>query len=854
MGFILRKDKISTLYVAKICCILLLELFCLVDIALAQISLPAIPKSFSLDTKDAVVIPSRQLKPININDFIQQDKKLGIPNRYGVVEQANIDVKAEGVRTEIPGIGTIWQYQVLSQQCYSIGIEFGIFHVPEGAMVFIYDKSRSQILGAFTHVNNNSVNQLTIADLTGQDAIVEYFEPTGQSFPGELVISSITQGYQSPLKASSIRIGINCPEGANWQDAKHSVCLFTFHDSQYSYDCTGFLVNNVREDGTPYFQTANHCVSTNTVARTLVAYFNYENTTCTSTNASKRLSLSGASLKATNSYSDFSLLLLNEFPPASYLPYYAGWEAGSVSPLQGTSIHHPSGTAKSIAIDTNAPFNYSGTLNWTDPNTNSSTTSAANTHWDVQFTSGDVESGSSGAPLFNQSARVIGQLHGGSPGEDFYGKFSVSWNHGSSSSSQLQYWLDPDNKGIKSLEGTYSKVKPKASFSTSLTRICPGSVIMLNDSSIYDPTSWNWSISPSTYEFSGGTGRNTQSPLVKFIQPGIYSISLVVANPNGSDTLTRKSYIQSGDLQVKLSGVGPDRLVCGCDLLNFPISATGALNYSFVLERPDKINTVSKADSIFLSLKPAEKKYGSFSSWIKVIGTQGSCTSLDSLDLQVSMPVNDDVENAVVLHPGRNGAYTNFCASLESGEAVPSTTMQKTIWFTFQAPSSGRITIDTHGFNDQIALYDATSFSQLLSGNSAAYKMIASNDDRSASDITAMIENLNVVPYRKYYLQVGGTNGTTGSSILDLLSNSVEVYPNPASGSVNLIISNDLDGIADMSIVSFNGQVLLNKYFTVTKEQNSFLIDLSSFASGLYFVNVLMNGTTINKKLIIRKQ
>ena len=149
-----------------------------------------------------------------------------------------------------------------------------------------------------------------------------------------------------------------------------------------------------------------------------------------------------------------------------------------MSPLQGTSIHHPSGTAKSIAIDTNAPFNYSGTLNWTDPNTNSSTTSAANTHWDVQFTSGDVESGSSGAPLFNQSARVIGQLHGGSPGEDFYGKFSVSWNHGSSSSSQLQYWLDPDNKGIKSLEGTYSKVKPKASFSTSLTRICPGSVIL----------------------------------------------------------------------------------------------------------------------------------------------------------------------------------------------------------------------------------------------------------------------------------------------------------------------------------------------------------------------------------------
>ena len=854
MVFIFRKGNISTLYVAKIGLILLLELVCLLNTSFAQISLPGIPESFNLDTKDAVVIPSRQLKPININDFINEDKKLGIPNRYGVVEQTTIDVRAEGVKTEIPGKGTIWQFEVISQQCYSIGIEFGKFHLPEGAKVFIYDKSRSQLLGAFTQMNNNAISQLTIADVTGQDAIVEYFEPTDRSFPGELVISTIMQAYQNPLKASSISIGINCPEGANWQDVKHSVCLFTFHDSQFSYDCTGFLVNNVREDGTPYFQTANHCVSTNTVARTLVTYFNFENRTCTSTDGVRRLSLSGASLKATNSYSDFSLLLLNEYPPASYLPYYAGWEAGSVSPLQGTSIHHPQGTAKCIAIDSNAPFNYATTLDWTDPNTNTSTSSASNTHWDVQFTSGDVQSGSSGAPLFNQNARVIGQLHGGSPGEDFYGKFSVSWNHGTSNTSQLQYWLDPDNKGIKSLAGTYSKVKPKAAFSTSLTRICPGSVIMFNDSSLYDPTTWNWTINPSTYEFSGGTGRNSKDPQVKFIQPGTYSITLVVANPNGRDTLTRKSYIQAGNLQVKLSGLGPDKIVCGCDLVNFPVSASGALNYSFVLERPDKISTISKADSIFLSLKPAEKKYGSFSSWVKVIGTQGSCTSVDSLDLQVSMPVNDDVENAIELHPGRNSVYSNFCASLQSGETIPSSTMQKTIWFTFQAPSSGKITIDTHGFNDQIALYDANSYSQLLSGNSAAYKMMGNNDDRSASDYTALINNLNVTPYRKYFLQVGGTNGATGNCIVDLLSNSVEVYPNPSAGSINLIISNDQDGIAEMSIVSFKGQVLVNKNISVTKEQNSFLIDLSSLATGLYFINVVMNGTTINKKLIIRKQ
>jgi hypothetical protein len=43
----------------------------------------------------------------------------------------------------------------------------------------------------------------------------------------------------------------------------------TFNDSRYEYYCTGSLVNNVREDGTPYFLTANHCISTNAMAQTL---------------------------------------------------------------------------------------------------------------------------------------------------------------------------------------------------------------------------------------------------------------------------------------------------------------------------------------------------------------------------------------------------------------------------------------------------------------------------------------------------------------------------------------------------------------------------------------------------------
>jgi len=824
-------------------------LFCFYDVH-SQIAVTGIPESFSLKTKNAVVIPSKELKTIDINNLLSEDVKEGIPNRYGVVQQVDIDIKVEGVRTEIAGKGFIWQYEVHSLQSFALGITFGKFNLPEGSSVFIYNKIHSQLFGAFTSLNNNSINQLTIADFDGQNAIIEYFEPLNPAFSGQLAIAEVSQAYKIPLKAASTRIGINCPEGANWQDAKHAVCLMTYHDSRYTYDCTGFLINNVREDGTPYFQTANHCISTSSLAATLVTYFNFENSTCTNSNGSKTQTLSGATIKATNLYSDFTLLLLNEYPPLSYFPYYAGWEASSRNPKKGTTIHHPAGTAKCIALDNSAPTTYSQSIQWAD----GSPTSAANSHWEVQFSTGEVESGSSGSPLFDDSTRVIGQLHGGSTGSDLFGKFSLSWNYGATSSTQLKYWLDPDNTGKLSLHGNYSKIIPKASFSTILTTICPGSVIKFNDSSLYNPSAWSWDIQPSTFAFVNGTNKNSQNPEIQFNTAGIYSVSLTVQNANGSNKLTKTNYINAGNLLVKLSGVIPDSVICGCNLVNFPLSVSGATNYSYKLERPDKITYTTQSDSIFLSLISTEKKNGSFNSWIKVVGSQGTCSSTDSLKLKISMPKNDDIANAIRLNPGRNTAYTNYCASLEKSEVTPPTLLMKnTIWFTFQAPSNGMISIDTHGFDDRIAVYDASSYSNLLSGNTYSYKLVASNDNRSTSDNTALITNLVVDPYKKYWLQVGGTGDATGNCVIDLMSNSLEVYPNPSNGNFNVIISNIEDGNAVVKIVSLLGQVLYSSNIPITKENNSFTYNLSSFSSGLYFIVVQINGITMQKKLLIAK-
>ncbi len=127
-----------------------------------------IPESFSIKTKNATILPGIVLNTIDKDKLLQEDKIMVIPNRYGVVQEINIDIKKEGIRTEIAGKGSIWQYEINSSQAYSLGISFGKFIIPEGSKVFIYNKDHSQYSGAFTSRNNNFLNQLTIADFKGQ--------------------------------------------------------------------------------------------------------------------------------------------------------------------------------------------------------------------------------------------------------------------------------------------------------------------------------------------------------------------------------------------------------------------------------------------------------------------------------------------------------------------------------------------------------------------------------------------------------------------------------------------------------------------------------------------------------------
>ncbi len=825
--------------------------------------------SFQMEEKTAQIIPRLELGSVDRQKLIREDHDFRIDNRYGTVQQCDINIKTAGVKLDVPGKGTIWRYQIESKNALSLGVNFKTYKLPAGASVYLYDVTKTRVHGGYTEENNTTANQLSLADFSGKSAIVEYFEPTGASFAGELVIGAVSQAYLDIQSIAVLRIGINCTQGQNYQEEKTAVCLMTYNDSRYSYYCTGMLVNNVREDETPYFLTANHCLSTSSEAATLVTYFNYENSTCSSSDALQLQTLSGATFKAGSSYSDFTLLLLNEYPPEEYNPFYAGWDASGTSPTSGVCIHHPEGTAKCISVENNQITSYPQSIQWSDDTGRTISTTSANTHWLVEFEDGSTESGSSGGPLLDQNKRIVGQLHGGSTTESFFGKFSLSWNYSSTTTKQLAHWLDPDNTGIKILDGL-GKRAPVAAFSVESQYVCVNNTVEFYDESKYNPTTWSWQISPNTYQFVNGTNSTSENPQVVFLVDGQYSITLKTSNNYGVTEVSKQNLILAkSKLNVEFVKANADTVVCGCNLDRFPFVASGALNYSFKISDSSLLSTEVANDTLFLSLTDAAQGTSSFDTWVKVVGSFGTCTASDSILLHVILQPNDNIAYATKLSLGRNTGYSNRCATVETSEPSPlsqgcytenswcpdvtesSTNLNNSVWFNFVAPASGLLTIRTSGFDDQIAVYEATNYTNILSGNSSKYALVAANDNNSTTDTEALIENLVLDLGKEYWLQVDGNNAAFGNFTIDLLSNSLEVYPNPSTGIFNVLISNLFPGRAEVNVFDLKGKQIFNDQFIVSIESNKFSIDLSGVAKGVYLLNVALNGSKLSRKLVV---
>lgn len=400
-------------------------------------------------------MPGIDLEALRAADAVTDAVK-SAPWRFGV--EFDVDYGLEdGHWLDIDG-SSVWRTQIQAPGALAISLRLAEFSVPKGGRLFIWSADRIEFIGGFDHRNMKEWGGLATGLVAGEAVVVEIQVPPGLEDAIGLRIDQVVHAYRdiagkAALAAEALggergpygnsgacNININCAEGATWQCEKRSVALIL--QGGFAV-CSGALVNNTAQDGTPLFLTANHCLGSNVGNWTFV--FNHETEGCTGNTGPTNQTVSGASILENSGASDFGLLMLDETPPESYNVFYAGWDGtDEETVLNATGIHHPSGDLKKICIEEEAPYH------------DNVGQAAVSVWWIDEWEDGVTEAGSSGSPLFDQNHRIIGQLFGGAAacdgqqnnGQfDYYGRMGVSFENG------IAQHLDPLGLGVEVLDG-----------------------------------------------------------------------------------------------------------------------------------------------------------------------------------------------------------------------------------------------------------------------------------------------------------------------------------------------------------------------------------------------------------------
>lgn len=369
---------------------------------------PAQPRTFpqpvlrAQATSAAGVIASLEATAQHEIESLRKWNESNDPARIGIVKELPERV-AVGNDMVAASAGQPWRWRgaVQAEGASRVRLKLTNVELPNDAILWVYGNSGNAIGfdASLAHAGT-----LWTPSVDGDTITLEVQAPAGQSV--SLDVAAVLD-LRNPREV--IATGEECIKDAKCETGLDefggAVAHMQYISGNSAYVCSGGLIIDSRQTFTPYFLTANHCISTAAEAASLETFWDYKAASCGGAPPSlgSLPRTSGSVILATDAPLDVSLLRLPSVPAGQR--YFLGWTSTAVT--AGTNlfrISHPGGQPQRFSI---SQVETSSATCQDTPRTR---------YIYSRPTYGTVVGGSSGSPVVLSDGRIVGQLSGGCPG------------------------------------------------------------------------------------------------------------------------------------------------------------------------------------------------------------------------------------------------------------------------------------------------------------------------------------------------------------------------------------------------------------------------------------------------------
>ncbi|MBT6015689.1 MAG: hypothetical protein HOG83_00960, partial [Lentimicrobiaceae bacterium] len=235
----------------------------------SQINQGGVPPSIEyniIDETEKINLIKPNMNIVHEEDIIRETTDPNAPQRMGISVKVNKTMSEIGTWTDIEGLGSIWRLEIKVEDAVALGVYYNEFYIPQGGKLFLYNKDRSYLIGAYTNINNPEESLFATEFIPGDVVILEYFKPLNVKEDAIISISNVAYAYRlidfsfnKNTNSWYCMINVACQEGDNWEDQSKGIARMSIRIGGSYYWCSGSLINNTNNDRTPYFLSAAHC-------------------------------------------------------------------------------------------------------------------------------------------------------------------------------------------------------------------------------------------------------------------------------------------------------------------------------------------------------------------------------------------------------------------------------------------------------------------------------------------------------------------------------------------------------------------------------------------------------------------